>query len=369
MQVSSMTERDIEEMNRHLAEQFAIVYLRTLVVGFTICLLVLLVNYQFGSVVRYVNLPILCCWLLASLYLLWTINDLGDKGSSLCVNLRIRRGFYALLRATRDLSVWSRWKMTLLIPYQISWGCCTSFWLFYILGEAGFHDSGKIAVCVAALVNLIVAAFFTQVAAAFPQISQSAFILIGGVSTVLMGSILAVISINSYSTFGLLMLHSFLYGLSRSVYENNFMAVIADFFPDRESLAYSVAGFVKTLAAGVTLVAFGFSFKDFTRWYYAFLVLSTSLVGMVGYVAAVICHKLERSEQMTQRLQQPSISSVGGIGGVKIKTESLYGASDWAEDNDVAYSGSSGASTKYSYLRVASLTQDENNIMYVPEYF
>lgn len=368
MQVSSMAERDIEEMNRHLAEQFAIVYLRSLVLGFAICLLVLLINYEFASIIKYVNLPILCCWLLVSLYLLWTINDLGDKGSSFCVNIRIRRGFYALLRAVRDLSAWSRWKMALLIPYQLAWGCCTSYWLFYILGEAEFHrhDSGRIAVCVAALVNLIVAAFFTQVTAALPQISQSAFILIGGISTVFMGSILAVIDIDAYTNFGLLMLHSFLYGLSRSVYENNFMAVIADFFPDHESLAYSVAGFVKTLAAGVTLVVFGFSFRDFTRWYYAFLILSTSLVGIMGYIAAVVCHKLERSEQLTQRLQRPPpVDSEG----VKIKTESLYGTADWADDNDAAYSGSSGASTKYSYLRVASLTQDDNNIMYVPEYF
>jgi hypothetical protein len=367
-----MTERDIEEMNRHLAEQFAIVYLRSLVVGFGLCVLVLIVRIQFEWITKYINLPLLCCWLLVSLYLLWTLNDLGDKGSSFWANFRIRRGFYALLRATRDLSVWSRWKMALLIPYQLSWGCCTSFWLFYILGEVAFKENGKIAVGVSTLVNLIVSAFFTQVTTACTHVSQSAFIIIGGVSTVFLGLILAVIDINHYSTFGLLVLHSFLYGLSRSVYENNFMAVIANFFPERESLAYSVAGFVKTLAAGVTLLIFAFFFRDFTSWYYAILILSTSVVGVGGYVAAVVCDRLERSEQLTQRLtlQSAALSSGGGGGGgVKIKTESLYGASDWAEDNDVAYSGSSGASTKYSYLRVASLTQDENNIMYVPEYF
>lgn len=365
MQVSSMSERDIEEMNRQLAEQFAIVYLRTLVVGFTICLVILVVRTELAWVTKYINIPILCIWLLVSFYLLWTLNDLGDKGSSFWNNLRLRRGFYALIRATKDLSHWSRWKMALLIPYQLGWGCCTSFWLFYILGEVGFKDNHKIAVAVATLVNLIVAAFFTQVTTSCTNISQSAFILIGSVSTVFMGLILALVDINSYSTFGLLMLHSFLYGLSRSVYENNFMAVIADFFPDRESFAYSVAGFVKTLAAGVTLIVFAFFFDKFTRWYYAVIILSTSVVGIIGYVAAVICHKLERSEQLTQRLHQQSISPPLP----KIKTESLYGTSEWAEDNDVAYSGSSGASTKYSYLRVASLTQDDNNIMYVPEYF
>jgi hypothetical protein len=362
-----MTERDIEEMNRHLAEQFAIVYLRTLIVGFALCVLVLVARLQFDWITKYVNLPLLCCWLLVSFYLLWTLNDLGDKGSSFWANFRIRRGFYALLRATRDLSVWSRWKMALLIPYQLSWGCCTSFWLFYILGEVAFKENGKIAVGISTLVNLIVSAFFTQATAACTQVSQPVFIILGGISTVFLGSILAVIDINHYSTFGLLVLHSFLYGLSRSVYENNFMAVIADFFPERESLAYSVAGFVKTLAAGVTLIIFAFFFSDFTRWYYAILILSTSVVGIAGYIAAVICHKLERSEQMTQRLTQQS--ALTAAAGVKVKTESLYGASDWAEDHDVAYSGSSGASTKYSYLRVASLTQDENNIMYVPEYF
>ena len=366
MQVTSLTEKDLEDMNRRLAEQFAIVYLRSLIIGFGICTLMLVTRELFGEI-KYLNLALLCLWLVLSFYLLYTINDLGDKGSPFWANFRIRRGFYAILRATQDLTVWSRWKLAFLVPYQLAWGVCTSFWLFYVLGEVLFEKNGRIAVGVASLVNLIVSSFFTQITTACTHVSQSAFILLGGLSTIFMGLILAVINVDSYTNFGILMLHAFFYGLSRSVYENNMMAVIANYFPEKESLAYSVAGFNKTISSGVTLLIFAFFFRDITAWYYAFLILSTSVVGVIGYIAAVYCHARERYEQLTQFRNKQSSASNSST-QVKIKTETLY-AAEWAEDEN-QYSGSSGASTKYSYLRVASLTQDDpNNVMYVPEYF
>lgn len=366
IQVTSMTEKDLEDMNRRLAEQFAIVYLRSLIIGFGICTIMLVIRAIFGDI-RYINMAIVSIWLLVSFYLLYTINDLGDKGSSFWANFRIRRGFYALIRATKDLTVWSRWKLAFLVPYQLAWGCCTSFWLFYILGLVLLEDNGSIAVGVASLVNLVVSSFFTQMTTACTQVSQSVFIILGGISTIFLGLSLAVIDTDSYSNFGILILHSFLYGLSRSVYENNMMAVIANYFPDKESLAYSIAGFNKTVSCGITLLIFAFFFNDFTPWFYAYLILSASLVGVIGYIAAVYCHARERYEQLTQ-FRNIQSSASNSSAQVKIKTETLY-AAEWAED-DNQYSGSSGASTKYSYLRVASLTQDDpNNVMYVPEYF
>lgn len=366
MQVTSMTERDLEDMNRRLAEQFAIVYLRSLVIGFGICTIMLLIRSFIGHT-RYINITLLGLWLLASFYLLYTLNDLGDKGSPFWANFRIRRGFYALIRATKDLTVWSRWKLAFLVPYQLAWGCCTSIWLFYILGEVVIKDDVRLGVGVASLVNLVVSSFFTQITSACTQVSQSAFIILGGVSTIFMGLIFAVVDTDSYSNFGILMLHSFLYGLSRSVYENNMMAVVANYFPDKESLAYSIAGFNKTISSGISLLIFAFLFRDMTAWYYAFLIISTSLFGIIGYIAAVYCHARERYEQLTQ-FRNIQSSASNSSAQVKIKTETLY-AAEWAED-DNQYSGSSGASTKYSYLRVASLTQeDPNNVMYVPEYF
>eukprot|EP00602_Paraphysomonas_sp_CaronLab_P011599 CAMPEP_0185043292 /NCGR_PEP_ID=MMETSP1103-20130426/42822_1 /TAXON_ID=36769 /ORGANISM="Paraphysomonas bandaiensis, Strain Caron Lab Isolate" /LENGTH=110 /DNA_ID=CAMNT_0027583451 /DNA_START=1266 /DNA_END=1598 /DNA_ORIENTATION=- len=74
------------------------------------------------------------------------------------------------------------------------------------------------------------------------------------------------------------------------------MAVIADFFPQKEASAYSITGFAKTIAAGLSFIIFAVTTEGhIRRASYGGLVIITGFAGVVCYLLASRIDKKEKN--------------------------------------------------------------------------
>jgi len=290
MFLTSMDFKEIEHMNRALANKFTLIYLLCLVCGFGV--LTTIVALPFNSTVGVG--PLYCVYSCVSFYLLFKVNDLGDVGDT-SLSFKIRRGVYDMVRAALDMTSARRAKVGLLLPYHICWGCCTSFWIMFILGHIILQSNGVIAVGVACTLNVLMTLVFYNIDRLILKWhAHSLLIVIGGVCFCAMG-VLGLLALST-NYFVVTLTYSALYGIARSVCDNNMMAVIADFFPQKEASAYSITGFAKTIAAGLSFIIFAVTTEGhIRRASYGGLVIITGFAGVVCYLLASRIDKKEKN--------------------------------------------------------------------------
>lgn len=177
-------------------------------------------------------------------------------------------------------------KLLCLIPYHVAWGCTNAFWVYYMLGEVVNEEQGwgyVGAVCVIDFSTSLSFSFCSNKLTKCVGSSQTPMIIWGWMCMTAIGVLVLVLTNDQLGTRRRIVGYAVTHGMARSVYENNHKALIANFFREHESIAYSVTSFSKTLAAGCTFFYYAFLV---TRNFFGGTVIVTSAVGMVGYIFA-----------------------------------------------------------------------------------
>lgn len=95
LMLKSMTELDITNLNRSLASTFAFIYFISLCLVFFSCVLVLFNDFSSYQILAYfISLYLVAVTL--SMYCLWRLDDMGDKGES-WLHFQFRRGLLEMV--------------------------------------------------------------------------------------------------------------------------------------------------------------------------------------------------------------------------------------------------------------------------------
>ena len=169
----------------------------------------------------------------------------------------------------------------------MAWGCTSAFWVYYVLGEVVNDEQGWGYVGIICMIDFsasLIFSYFGNKMTKYLSSSQTPMIVWGWLCMTAMGAIVLAMTNSElggsrYRIIGYAILH----GMARAVNENNQKAVIANFFPEHETVAYAVATFSRTFTAGITYLYYTYIV---TRSYYGGAVLVTSSMGIVCYFVA-----------------------------------------------------------------------------------
>ena len=176
-----------------------------------------------------------------------------------------------------------------------------------------------------------------------------------------LGSLLLVTSNESLGKNKRIIGYLILHGISRSVYESNMKAVIADTFMDYEtSLFINLANTSKTVSCGVAYLIYALLIHQ--RILYAEVVVSLSLVALIGYFWNLT---LPSSNHIRQdHMASESESSCGG--NPSGTTFSGGGPSTITTGTGI---GVRGTVDEMLIPRLSSTSSLNSEMLYVPEYF
>lgn len=266
----------------------ALVYVRLLLKS---TLLVFTLPFQFG-------------YILISSYLLWNadgLNDMGDRVQAMNTSVR---GVRNMIRSIADMERSSRLKLLLLIPYHVSCGINTAFWILYLVKTIFHDDISFLAAAYALFLSYLFSLMYTlTVKTITPNLNHNFHILVGGISTMCLGIFaLSVDGFTEHKThedYRIVVVFASLYGISMSVYENNMRAEVANLLQHYEVLAYSVTSFAKSIAAGVCLVTSTWVLnkgqENATGLGLEVQLVVSSFVGVVGFIFAVMLDRQSNS--------------------------------------------------------------------------
>jgi hypothetical protein len=187
-------------------------------------------------------------------------------------------------------------KLMCLIPYHIAWGCTTSFWIYYVLGDIVTDQQGRKYVGIMSIIDFftsLIFSFFGNQLTKRLSNNQTPMIAWGWMCMTGIGMFVILLSDNDLGTPRRLIGYACAHGMTRAVYENNVKVVIANFFPENQSIAYTVTSFSKTFTSGITFLYYSFIV---TRRYYGVLVIMTSTIGLLGYITASHINRQEIAE-------------------------------------------------------------------------
>jgi hypothetical protein len=199
-------------------------------------------------------------------------------------------------------------KLLCLIPYHVAWGCTNSFWVYYILGEVVHEEQGLEYVGIVCVIDFSASLAFSYLGNKFTKCassSQTPMIIWGWLCMTTIGLLVLTFSNDELGTRRRIVGYAITHGMGRAVYENNHKAVIANFFTEHETVAYSVTSFSKTLTSGVAFIYYSFLV---TRNYYGGTVIVTSGLGLVGYLVASAINKREVADEYTSMRSSSSVS-------------------------------------------------------------
>ena len=184
-------------------------------------------------------------------------------------------------------------KLLCLIPYHVAWGCTNSFWVYYVLGEVVNTEQSRGFVGIVCMIDFstsLAFSYFGNLMTKRVLSSQTPMIMWGWLCMTTIGLLVLTLSNHELGTRRRIIAYAVTHGMARAVYENNHKAVIANFFPEHETVAYSVTSFSKTLTSGITFMYYAFLV---TRDIYGVVVIVTSGLGLLGYLSASVIHQRE----------------------------------------------------------------------------
>jgi hypothetical protein len=307
LMLKSMNVLDIENLNRSLASTFAFTYFTCLIMVFLISCLVLFRDFSANELLVYL-VPVYLSTVVFSTYCLCRLDHMGDNGDD-WANFQFRRGLLEMMYSIRQLPTGMSRKLLYLIPYHVAWGCTNAFWVYYMLGEVVNNQQGWGyigVVCVIDFSTSLAFSFLSNKITKWASSSQTPMIIWGWMCMTTIGLLVLTLSNDQLGTRRRIVGYAMTHGMARSVYENNHKALIANFFPEHETVAYSVTSFSKTLAAGITFFYYSFLVS---RNFFGGTIIVTSFIGIAGYWTANIINTREISEGY-QSMRPSSVSLI-----------------------------------------------------------
>mmetsp|Transcript_20374 Transcript_20374/g.34332 ORF Transcript_20374/g.34332 Transcript_20374/m.34332 type:complete len:576 (+) Transcript_20374:176-1903(+) len=311
--ISSMETGVIRDMNRKLINSFALVYLVNLIFGFFLALILIYIKILVDATLLIYTLPVLLVYFMISSHLLWNADSLNDLGNVQSERGHSMRGVRNLLIAIADMETTSRHKLLLLLPYHVSWGINTAFWILYLVKTIFYEEISFLAAAWALFLSYAFSLLYTiMVKTIIPNLNHNSHILFGGLSSLCLGvfalSVDGLTKHQAREDYRIVVVFASMYGISMSVYENNMRAEVANLLQHYEVLAYSATSFAKTIAAGVCLVtstvvlsigkgdavALGLEVE---------LIISSSL-GIAGFVGAVMLDRHSNNKEVVEHLEE-----------------------------------------------------------------
>lgn len=202
-------------------------------------------------------------------------------------------------------------KLICLIPYHVAWGCTTSFWVYYILGELVNNEQSRGFVGIVCVVDFSTSLAFSYMGNKMTKwcmsSSQTPMLVWGWLCMTTIGVLVMIRTNQELGTRRRIIGYAITHGMARAVYENNSKAVIANFFPEHETVAFSVTSFSKTLTSGITFMYYAFIV---TREVYGAVVIVTSGLGVLGYMAANAINKRELADGYNSMRSSSQVSLV-----------------------------------------------------------
>jgi hypothetical protein len=193
--------------------------------------------------------------------------------------------------------VWEDPRLALMLPFQVSFGFCSSFVPYYIFGTviSGSPHLGSTYVgLLSAVIVLTGASMALPAAWAANTFGKPLVMSLGGVCLAFSGMALFVFSNDTLGTWLLIVTYLVVYGIGRGTWENTNKAVIADLFadtPDLSTSAFAAISFFNGIAAAAGF----FSYSSMTRDAMAGLVMITALIAIACYLLSAHIHATSKS--------------------------------------------------------------------------
>jgi hypothetical protein len=298
-------------------------YLLNLIVMFlfvTIILLLKTLVFTDTKTGPYLFIPSCGSYFCLSSYLLLSMNPIGDTGDpSSSLSFGASSPFKSMARSLSTMSVSWRWKTLSLLPFHLCWGLIHPLWVYFILGSVIGETSLELGGLT--LLNSITTLLYalldrrylsrpplTTTAGPRPPLSLSSLLssLNGGIllstfASIAIGILLLFVDIHytrSLNLLWILTLITVLHGLIRSVSENNMIATLADYFPQKEVSSYLLMGTTKTLMTGICFIGFGVTDpRHMNKVLYGIVIVVMGTMALVGYLTAAGVNYLERDAQ------------------------------------------------------------------------
>jgi hypothetical protein len=340
-----MNSTEIEKSHREMAFLFHRTYLINLVVMFTFVTLVLLLKIfvlAHPGTSPYLFIPTCGAYFAVSSYFLLSTNPIGDTGDlSSSVSLSASKSIQTLRSIFRSLSAMSslrKWKTLYLLPFHVAWGLIHPLWVYFILGWVigdtnlelgGLALLNSLTTLLYALIDKRY--FFRHSSASTPHsppspapfyTSLSGGILLGAMGYLGIGVLLLYIDIRytRSSNLWIVTLVTVLHGFIRSVCENNMMATLADYFPQKEIPTYLIMGTTKTLVSGICFIGFGLTDpRHMNKMLYGMVILIVGSMALLGYLRAAQLNHYEKEylegEKILKYLREEDQERAGSNSG------------------------------------------------------
>ena len=311
--ITSMETGVIRDMNRKLINSFALVYIINLIFAFLLALLLVYARIVMDETLLIFTVPVLLCYIMVSTYLMWTsdgLNDVGDEQQVLASNVR---GVRNLIYSIADREKTSRRKLLLLLPYHVSWGINTAFWILYLVKNIFYEEISFLAAAYALFLSYVFSLMYTvMVKTIIPNLNHNSHILFGGLSSLCLGifalSVDGITKHKAHEDYRIVIVFASMYGISMSVYENNMRAEVANLLQHYEVLAYSATSFAKTIAAGICLVTSTMILNqdkgDAVRLGLEVELIIASTLGIAGFIGAVLLDRHSNSREVVEQLEE-----------------------------------------------------------------
>lgn len=193
--------------------------------------------------------------------------------------------------------VWEDPRLLFMLPFQISFGFCSSFVPYYIFGTviSGSENLGSTYVgLLSAIIVLTGASMALPSAWAANTIGKPIVMSLGGLCLAYVGLAMFLFSDETLGTWLVIITYLVIYGVGRGTWENTNKAVIADLFadtPDLSTAAFASISFFNGMAGAIGY----FSFSSMSRDSMAALVLIVSLVAIASFLLSAHIHATRKS--------------------------------------------------------------------------
>jgi hypothetical protein len=226
------------------------------------------------------------------------------------------------------------------------------------------EEQGLRYISVAAVVDLTASLIYTKFSNYLAsKFTQSLSIFFGNLSMITLGSLLLVTSNQSLGRNKRIIGYLILHGISRSVYESNMKAVIADTFMDYEtSLFIILANTSKTISCGIAYLIYALIIHE--RTLYAEVVVSLSLLALLGYLLNLTLPSSDHIRHTHHHMGSGSDSeytSCGNPSGTTITSGTVC--------TTTGATMSGGGVDDLLIPRLSSTSSLNSEMLYVPEYF
>lgn len=226
----------------------------------------------------------------------------------------------------------SRRKLFCLLPYHVSWGINTAFWILYLVRDMFYDEISFLSAGYALLLSHLFSLLYTYgVKWICPGANHNFHILIGGICSFCLG--IACLSVDGFThheavqDYRIVVVFALLFGISMSVYENNMRAEVANLLQHYEVLAYSATSFAKTVAAGISLVAATIILdkgdSDGGRFALEVELIVSSFLGMLGFIAALAIDRSGSNQEGEEELEEKLLRESERF-SMTIDDQSLY---------------------------------------------